>query len=460
MRACFLVVTLGALAAPAAERRVAITYFDINGGGEDVRPLGKGLADMLITDLLVVKGLSIVERAKLNVLMDELKLSKTPFIDPAAAVKLGKGLSATHMLTGSITVLGSKMNINARVFDVQQSKVVQSKQVEGETQEFFALEKELVDLLIDALELKPDLKEKSALRKSQTESYEAIKGYSQGLDALDKGDKSSAQLAFATAVKADPAWPALKSALDSLTHELDAAEAKGAQSLEQKLNALRPEDPKLFEKIEALAKPRNVPDPEIDAAKRLVLTVIAKRGLRPSRERYVGYDLGGSPLEFWEVIELKDYLTADVEAIAAMPVLLEYLVRKYPDDPSFLREIARSVPAWKRDLLKADLSKPLPPPRDDWRGVRYAFAIAHAQRIGLTRESVKAMANVEQLLAKEETRRTAAFRAEIKKRWARSAPPTRRSSPNRFPSSRTTSAPTPKSTASSRPGSTWPSPAG
>ncbi|MHB8872404.1 MAG: hypothetical protein ACYC8T_01835, partial [Myxococcaceae bacterium] len=53
-------------AAANAPRSVAISYFDVNAQSAEFEPLRKGLADMLITDLGVVKSLQIVERARLN----------------------------------------------------------------------------------------------------------------------------------------------------------------------------------------------------------------------------------------------------------------------------------------------------------------------------------------------------------------------------------------------------------
>ena len=46
----------------ASEKTVAVSYFDNTSNIEDYSPLSKGLADMLITDLSVLKSIQIVER--------------------------------------------------------------------------------------------------------------------------------------------------------------------------------------------------------------------------------------------------------------------------------------------------------------------------------------------------------------------------------------------------------------
>ncbi len=424
LAAALFLVAVPALA-DLPKRTVAVTYFDIHGGSDDFKPLGKGMADMLITDLLVVKSITLVERAKLNLALDELKLAKSPFVDPATAVKLGKGLSATHMLTGAITIAGPKMRIDARVLEVQSGKVMQGKQVEGESQEFFALEKELVELLVGALDLKPDLQEKKALRKSQTESFDAIASYAKGLDALDKGDKAGAQAAFATAAKADPAWPALRDALDSLTRELDAADARGAQTLDAKLQALRAGDPDLYKKVEALAKPREISSYEHWKLQLQVLSALMKQNLKPWKDKYVGFVVGASPREHWEAEELTDVIGSfgdDPHALPAVPVLLEYLVRKYSDDPTLLRQLHQSLDRWKSLITAEKLAKPVPEywgsgDNVDRQKAHHAFLTAAAKAAplpaGSSRDPLAALARVEQLLVKEAERRKVEFTKEI-----------------------------------------------
>ncbi|MBC7472806.1 MAG: hypothetical protein H7263_00835, partial [Candidatus Sericytochromatia bacterium] len=70
---------------------VAISYFDNTSKDQELNPLSKGLADMMITDLSNVKSLKIVEREKLEKLLKEIKLDESKFIDQKTAQKLGKG---------------------------------------------------------------------------------------------------------------------------------------------------------------------------------------------------------------------------------------------------------------------------------------------------------------------------------------------------------------------------------
>lgn len=106
MRLTLLLLLLFALPAHATTT-VAVGYFDNTSGQADWQPLSKGLADMLITDLAGTEGLVVVERERLQQVVDEIKLGATKFIEPATAQKLGKGPGATHMLIGGFLQQGN-----------------------------------------------------------------------------------------------------------------------------------------------------------------------------------------------------------------------------------------------------------------------------------------------------------------------------------------------------------------
>ena len=229
----FWAATAAATAAPRPPPTVAVSYFDNNTGKAEYDPLAKGLADMLITDLGQVQALRIVEREKLNQILAELKLSRSKFIDPKTAQRVGKGLAARFILSGGYTLAGDTIRIDARVFDVETGAVLTSQRVEGKKDEFFALEKEIADILIEALEVKLASAEKSKLRANATQSFEAWSSYAAGLDAQDKGDAAAARAAYAKALAADPNYRAARNA----TERLAAIFAQSSKQTETRFDA-------------------------------------------------------------------------------------------------------------------------------------------------------------------------------------------------------------------------------
>jgi TolB-like protein len=269
----------GAIARADAPVTVAVSYFDNNTGQAELDPLAKGLADMLITDLSQLSALRIVERQKLNQVLAELKLSRSKFIDPKTAQRLGKGLAAQYILSGGYTLAGDTLRIDARVFNVQTGAVLTSERVEGKREEFFAIEKDIADLLIGALTLKLAPAERSKLRANPTQSFEAWRSYSSGLDAQDKGDVARARAEFQKALAADPNYRAARTA----TERLAALFAQNAKQTESQFDALfRDLDPKASDfnaRVDGLLGSLANEKTDQLARKLALLTWLAERGL-------------------------------------------------------------------------------------------------------------------------------------------------------------------------------------
>ena len=187
----------------ANTQTVAISYFDNTSGLEEYNPLSKGLADMLITDLSNVKSIKIVEREKLETLLSEIKLGDSKFFDPSTAQKLGKGLGAGYMLTGSYFIMGETMRIDARLVNVGTGEVSMGEEITGEKNTFFELEKNLVEKLIETLKIPLPKSEGVKVRKIHTTSFESFNAYSTALDAYDKGKYQESQKYLEKAVEID-----------------------------------------------------------------------------------------------------------------------------------------------------------------------------------------------------------------------------------------------------------------
>ncbi len=139
------------LSAAFAADVVAVAYFDAHTVRGDLEPLGRGVSDMLTTDLGASPSLRLVERARIAEVLGELQLQGTAFVDPATAQKVGKGVGASVVVVGSITVAIEGMRIDARLVDVGTGEVRATAQATGKEDQFFALENEVARKLLAAL---------------------------------------------------------------------------------------------------------------------------------------------------------------------------------------------------------------------------------------------------------------------------------------------------------------------
>lgn len=158
--AALAVLPFAGRAAVAQDTRptVAVLYFDNNSIGRDAADyagLGKGVADLLISDLATTANVRVVERERIEALLQEQNLAKQGQIDPATAVRLGKILGARHMITGGFMSTGRQMVLTARTFDVETGQIVNTQKVTQSNDDVLALIGDLSSRLTSSLELPP-----------------------------------------------------------------------------------------------------------------------------------------------------------------------------------------------------------------------------------------------------------------------------------------------------------------
>lgn len=196
-------VVVAASSAVQTRKTLAIADFANNSKNDTYSALGKGLADMLITDLSNVSAFQIVERKNLEKLINELKLGETIYIDPATAQKVGKVIGAEYMLVGAITSVEPEIRLDARIIEVGSAKIVRAEQVSGKSDTFFALEKKLADKLIQGLSVKITTTERLSVHQVATKDFQAILHYSNAIAASDAGNAGMAQQELRNALSKD-----------------------------------------------------------------------------------------------------------------------------------------------------------------------------------------------------------------------------------------------------------------
>lgn len=135
---------------------VAVLYFDNNSIGKDAADyagMGKAVADLLINDLAQSANVRVVERDRVEALLQEQNLTKAGVIDPETAVRLGKILGARHMITGGFMNTGRQMVLTARTIDVETSAIGNPQRVQQSGDDVLALIGMLSNRLASSMKL-------------------------------------------------------------------------------------------------------------------------------------------------------------------------------------------------------------------------------------------------------------------------------------------------------------------
>ena len=204
---------------PPDPNAVAITYYR-NLGSKELSPLQKGLTALVIADVAKVPDLKVVERDRLQALLDEMKLSSSGLTDPNTVVRAGHLLGAGRIVTGSyLDPKKGELRIDSVLMQTSSTAVVSNQYVNGQSIHFYDVEKQLsAAILRDLGYSETDLKKRGlwqAVQTPQTQNYNAFVAFSRGLDALDHQDYARARALFQEAYTDDPSFTL---ALQELNH--------------------------------------------------------------------------------------------------------------------------------------------------------------------------------------------------------------------------------------------------
>lgn len=127
-----LLLTISAYAQTGQQKvSIAIMDFQNTSGKANLDYLQQAIPEALITRLAESGELNIVERTRLVDAIEEMKLGMTGVVDQDAAAQIGKAVGANAILVGSFIEISYVIRLNARLIDVQTSKVITAKTVQG-----------------------------------------------------------------------------------------------------------------------------------------------------------------------------------------------------------------------------------------------------------------------------------------------------------------------------------------
>jgi TolB-like protein len=201
---------------------VAIMYFNdgaIGKANEELKPLSKGIADVLISEMADNPGIKVVERDALQSILSEQKLATDGTVDKESAVKVGKLLSAHHMLFGGfVTDPSGTMVLTVRSVKVETGEVEYTTTVTDKTANLLSIIHKAAAKMNAGLKL-PDIpKQLGEVRAAKDEKipFTSVMLYSRGLEAKDKGDKAGAITLFNQALASFPGYDAPQKELKKL----------------------------------------------------------------------------------------------------------------------------------------------------------------------------------------------------------------------------------------------------
>ena len=122
---------------PATGGRVAVVApLHVNTGNKQDAALGELLGEILAIALSGQKDVAVVERRRLDAVLQEQKLGLSGLVDPSTAARIGKLLLADLVVAGSIVETDGKLRYAVHVIAVDGQRVLGSVQLDGTRGDF------------------------------------------------------------------------------------------------------------------------------------------------------------------------------------------------------------------------------------------------------------------------------------------------------------------------------------
>lgn len=223
-------------AVPGPPNTVAVMPFTFSGTDTSLKPLERGFADLVTTDLSRASALKVLERTQLQALLDEIQGQQRNGVQAGTGVRVGKILQAGRLVGGSISQLGpDQLRTSASITNVQTSAAQGNPAPQQSTlDQVFDMEKRLVLDLFTALNVQLTTAERTQIDQRPTRSLAAFLAYSRGLELEDQGRYDEASRSFDNALRLDPSFlPAQQKSQE--THAVVAGASVTASSVESGL---------------------------------------------------------------------------------------------------------------------------------------------------------------------------------------------------------------------------------
>ena len=222
---------------------VAVLPWTYLGADSSLKPLERGLAHLLVSDLGRVSRLTLLERDRVQALADELALARAGLVDSATAARSGRLLGAAEVIQGAIRETpNGEIRLDAQVVATSNAAVRATGTASDRLARLFAMEKSVVFELLERWGIPLTPAERRAISEQPTTDLQAFLAFSRGLEAEDRGDFLEAGQHFQAAAGRDPSFSAARQRADRSARTAAATRVSGPQlasGLSRRAPALR-----------------------------------------------------------------------------------------------------------------------------------------------------------------------------------------------------------------------------
>jgi len=187
---------------------IAVLPFDNAGSyGQDKEnfdALQRGIAGMLISELSANPAARVVERERIQQILDEQRLGDSGRVDARTAARIGKLVGARYVVTGSFIDFYGDFRLDIRLVNVETSEIVKAEKEQARRDHLFDIIRNAATHLMRETNLPPLPRAAQERQSNRQVPTEALTYYSRALLYQDRGDRPKAVEMYQKAIAVFP----------------------------------------------------------------------------------------------------------------------------------------------------------------------------------------------------------------------------------------------------------------
>jgi non-specific serine/threonine protein kinase len=181
-------------AAPAAEKSVAVLYFENLSGVKEDEYFRDGMTEDIITELGKISRLRVFPRSEVLRYREK----------PATAPQVGEELGAAYVLEGSIRRAGNRLRVTTQLVESGTRHSIWTERYDRQVEDVFAIQDEIARNIAQALRITLSPQEEKIIARKPTDNAQAYDFYLRGRSYTRQQNVEFALQMFEQAVKLDP----------------------------------------------------------------------------------------------------------------------------------------------------------------------------------------------------------------------------------------------------------------
>jgi len=187
-------------------RTVGVLPFDQTGLDSNTASLGYGLADLLRVDLAKSSQLRIVDRLRLDAIMQELALASSGRADSSTAPRVGRLVQARRVVYGALDAQANTMGVSVGVADAATRQVQPAVSQQTKLDNVLDTEKQIALRLFENLGVTLTPAERAAVEERPTKNIAAFIAYGKAARYESEFRFTDAVAGYEEALRLDPSF--------------------------------------------------------------------------------------------------------------------------------------------------------------------------------------------------------------------------------------------------------------